>query len=167
MAKSNSDSEKIKKKPFSRSSYTPEMGQEICRIVATHPEGQKKLCIKFPHLPNHDTINEWRWQFQDFSDQYAKAKMQQSELMAEQISELSEVANKYIDSEGNERIDTGSIASQRLQIDSIKWLASKLAPKIYGDRMQVHTTNNEDTEAMKAELQELRAKLAEKAKSEY
>jgi regulator of replication initiation timing len=53
-----------------------------------------------------------------------------------------------------------------LKVDSIKWQASKLAPKIYGDKQIVETVTTENDQ-LKQELSELRAKLAEKAKSEY
>ena len=166
------DSEKVKetKKPEGRpSSYNQEIANEICRIVATHPEGQKKLCIKFPHLPSHETINEWRWIHDGFSDQYAKAKMMQAELMAEDIIDISDNSERdyHEDLEGNERFNPEHVQRARLRVDSRKWMASKLAPKIYGDRVQVQTNNNEETEQLKAELKALREQLAEKAKSEY
>jgi hypothetical protein len=71
--------------------------------------------------------------------------MFQAELLAEQIHNISNSVITYHDSEGNERVDSGSVAQARLRVDSIKWHASKLAPKIYGDKKQEEQTSSSDT----------------------
>src|SRR5690242_20081935 len=70
--------------------YTKELADFICKKIATHSIGLKKLCEMYPELPNKDTINEWRWQHDDFSVQYAKAKMMQAEINAEDCLEISD-----------------------------------------------------------------------------
>lgn len=46
--------------------------------------------------------------------------------------------------QGNRRCDAEFIARSRLRIDTRKWLASKLAPKIYG----LHPTENESEKSL-------------------
>jgi hypothetical protein len=46
-------------------------------------------------------------------------------------------------------IDSASVAKQRLQVDTRKWLLSKLAPKKYGDRLEVA---GDPTAPLKADL---------------
>lgn len=122
------------------STYTEEMGDRICELVATHTCGLDDLCDNYPELPVESTVRLWRFRHPSFSTKYATAKMFQAELLAEQIHKISSTPLMYHDSEGNERVDSGSVALARLRVDSIKWHASKLAPKIYGDKQQTEST---------------------------
>ena len=56
------------------------------------------------------------------------------------------------------QLDTEHINRSRLRIDSRKWMASKLAPKIYGDAKRVEELENENAR-YKDELNALRDKL--------
>lgn len=128
--------------------FTQELADRICATIAITPEFSiKTMCDTIDWFPSHQCINEWRMKNTKFGDQYAQAKMLQAEFLAENLQNLSKDKLKYTDAEGNERVDAGSIASQRLQADTVKWLASKLAPKIYGDRASIHvktTISHED-----------------------
>lgn len=147
------------------SEYTPEIGERICELISISTIGTNKLCEMHDWLPSEYTIYKWRLDFDDFAKNYAKAKSVQAALMAEKLHELCEVET-YEDKDGVTRADAGMVAIQRLKVDTTKWYASKLAPKIYGDKQIIEQTTFEN-EQLKAELAELRAKLAEKAKSEY
>ena len=122
---------------------TEEMANRICDLVATHDIGLPRLCDKYPDLPEHQTINRWRREHAWFSAKYAQAKMEQAELLAESINDLALDLEKfhYVDPDtGAMKVDSGMVAQTRLLIDTRKWMASKLAPKIYGERQQVETT---------------------------
>lgn len=122
--------------------YTDELADRICEIVATNPEGLPVLCKKFPDLPTPDTIRRWRWDRPIFSAKYAEAKRFQAEIMAESIEDIIDETAEFIffDEHGNRRLDTGILGHARLRVDSRKWHASKLAPKIYGDKQQTEVT---------------------------
>lgn len=121
--------------------YTPELANRICEIVATNPEGLPTLCKKFEELPTPDTIRRWRWDLPEFSAKYAEAKRFQAEIMAESIEDvIDETLNAVYYENGAAKVDGGIIAQARLRVDSRKWTASKLAPKIYGDKQQVIST---------------------------
>jgi hypothetical protein len=150
------------------SEYTPEIGMRICELTATHAVGIKALRKQYPDLPDDTTIASWRFRHDDFARQYVKAKQLQAELLADQIVDISDDSSRDIvtGKNGDEQCNTEFVARSRLRVDSRKWIASKLAPKIYGDRQIIEQTTTEN-EQLKAELAELRAKLADKAKSEY
>jgi hypothetical protein len=128
--------------------YNPEMALRICDLVATHDIGLPRLCEMYPELPRPQTINAWRREKLEFSSKYAQAKMEQAELMAESIDDIARDLDKhyYVDqATGSSKIDTGMVAHARLMIDTRKWLASKLAPKIYGDRKIAEEQSPTDT----------------------
>jgi hypothetical protein len=125
--------------------FTQELADKICKTVATHAEGLQRLCRRFDFMPNQDTVNVWRFERPAFSDQYTRAKQQQAELMAESMEEvIAEIAEyEFQDKDGATRIDGGVIARARMLLDTRKWHASKLAPKIYGDKVpEVTIVNN-------------------------
>ena len=148
------------------STYTHQMGDRICELVATNTCGLDELCEKYPELPVESTVRLWRFRHADFSTKYAQAKMFQAELLAEQIHKISNNPLMYHDAEGNERVDSGSVALARLRVDSIKWHASKLAPKIYGDRQVIEQTTTEN-ESLKSEVVLLRSQLDLENKKDY
>lgn len=148
------------------SEYTVEKGDYICKMVASHPVGYKKLRQQYKDLPDDTTINCWREKYPEFSRRYRLAKLQQTEVMIHSLEDLADDVNMYIDDKGNQRVDTGSVAQQKLRADNRKWLASKLIPKVYGDASHVEELKDENEELRKEAL-ELRAKLAEKHKKDY
>jgi hypothetical protein len=126
--------------------YTDEIGVEICQVVSTSSDGLNKLCAEREHWPIPNTIYEWRIKIKEFGDMYARAKQSQVEVLVEEIIEISDDKTNdtmyiYDDSgEMKEICNKEWIARSRLRIDSRKWLASKLAPRIYGDKIQNETT---------------------------
>lgn len=156
------------KKPTGRPTiYTEQLADRICDVVAANPMGLPKICEKYPELPSCETIRAWRWTKDGFSAKYARAKALQSEMMAESLEDVIDETDKAIWFEhGVPKIDSGIIAQARLRVDTRKWFASKLAPKIYGDQKRVEELEGEN-ERVKAELRELREKLDAKNKSEF
>lgn len=146
--------------------FNEELADYILLLIATHADSDKDIHTKFPDLPSQQVINEWRWRYPNFAGKYALAKQQQAELMAEELDELAKKVIKYFDAEGNERIDSGSVASQRLQVDTRKWYASKLAPKIYGDQKRIDSLEAEN-DSLRKELLEHRAYLKQKHEKEF
>jgi hypothetical protein len=156
------------KKPTGRPSiYSEELANRICDVVAANPMGLPKICEKYPDLPHPDTIREWRWTKDGFSLKYARAKALQAEMMAESLEDVIDETEKAVwFDHGVPKIDSGIIAQARLRVDTRKWFASKLAPKIYGDQKRVEELEGEN-ERVKAELQALRDKLNKANVSEY
>lgn len=146
--------------------YTPELAAKVCERVATIPVGLNKLCKMFDDMPDPTTIYLWRITHESFSKQYLEAKKFQSEIMVEEIDEMGDHITYYIDDKGQERIDPPSVALVTARANNRKWTASRLAPKIWGDKKELEQVQSENAE-IKAELHRLRVELAEKNKKEY
>lgn len=112
--------------------YNEEMADLICMRVATNPIGLPSICEKYPDLPSHETIYQWRYKYQAFADKYARAKMAQIQSMVDKTMDLASQRPVYFDAAGNQIVDSGYVAANRLEIDTLKWHASKLIPKQYG-----------------------------------
>lgn len=124
------------KKPLGRPlEYTKEMGDHICELVSSTGYGLLKLTKLYPELPDKVTINRWRYRVSSFRTQYALAKVEQADILAEECLEIADddSCDTKIDAvSGNEVCNTEFIARSRLRIDTRKWLASKLLPRQYG-----------------------------------
>ena len=130
--------------------YTPELASLICERIATHEMGLKRLCAMYDDMPNHMTIKRWRYRYPEFSAQYAQAKIDQIDVLINEIVDISDDTSndEIINDKGQRSCNSEFIARSRLRVDTRKWLASKLVPKLYGDRSVVdntHTIKHEDS----------------------
>lgn len=114
------------------SSFTPELGDYICAQLA---EGRSlRRVLKEDGMPAMSTI--FRWLIDDdkqkFQEQYTRAKAESADALADEIIDLAHsVRNGSVDPQ-----------SARVAGDLMKWSASKLKPKVYGDKLDL-TTGNE------------------------
>ena len=104
--------------------YTPELGEEICRVIASHPYSLRKLCNMYDHWPNPDTIHTWTHRFDAFSDMYLEAKRLQIHAKMEYAHALFEDCD--LDAKVAATLVQG-------QVSLYKWEAQRLLPKLYGD----------------------------------
>lgn len=125
--------------------YTKEMGDYICELTSSSGYGLMKLCSLYPELPNKMTINRWRHRLPEFRAQYANAKIEQADLLAEECLDIADDSSQdtTINKDGFEVCDTEWINRCRLRIDTRKWLASKLLPKQYGAMAEEKKTVSE------------------------
>ena len=107
------------------SKYSKELALEFCHRLA---EGRslRKICSD-ADMPDAKTIRTWlgdedkEW----FLLQYKRAREEQAETYADEMDDLA----------NNPNVD---VARAKLIIDTRKWVASKLKPKKYGDKVDVN-----------------------------
>tara|TARA_R110000868_G_scaffold272134_1_gene531408 strand:- start:914 stop:1354 length:441 start_codon:yes stop_codon:yes gene_type:complete len=80
------------------------------------------------------TFSRWVDDDVTLAENYARAREALIEKMA---NELLEIADTPVGSTDSGATDSGAVQKQRLQVDTRKWLLSKLAPKKYGDKIEV------------------------------
>lgn len=114
--------------------YTIELVREICEAVATTSKGIKALCKENENWPIHDTIYRWLMSYKEFSDLYARAKRQQVEVIIDEILTIADDSSNdtYVNDDGKLIVDHEHINRARLRVDTRKWVAAKLAPRLYG-----------------------------------
>lgn len=112
--------------------YSPDVFTTLCDRIADG-RSLRSVCAD-ADMPAKRTVFEWLRDIDGLSDQYARA----CEERAEYLAELALVESN------NESIEAGAVARDRLKVDTIKWFASKLSPKKYGERSQIdHTSGGE------------------------
>lgn len=93
-------------------------------------------------MPSSKTIQNWALTDADFARRYEEAKQDRGNYYGELVAEvaLAGLQGKYKDS-----------AMLRAAIDGLKWSAARMAPKAFGDRMEVsHSAQGSYVEALKA-----------------
>jgi hypothetical protein len=73
------------------------------------------------------------------AEQYDRARAAVIERYADEILELADAPVPTLDNGG---IDGALVRQRLMQVDVRKWFLSKLAPKVYGDRLDVSVTDN-------------------------
>lgn len=120
--------------------YDEKIAEEICDTIASCTEGLKELCKQNPHWPKKNTIYKWMHKNPDFREKYLLAKEHQIQPLVDEILEIADDISKdtivKYDRDGNEHVSCNSewVNRSRLRIDSRKWLAAKLMPKMYGEK---------------------------------
>lgn len=113
---------KTEPKPRGRpSSYTPEIGARICEEIA-QGAALYRLCQQ-PDMPSERAVYQWLEANPDFTQEYARARERQQDRCVDEIIEIADIE------EDPQRA--------RVRIDARKWRASKLAPKKYGDKVDL------------------------------
>ncbi len=93
-------------------------------------------------MPARSTVIGWLFdgEHEDFMDQYARAREAQAEARADEIVDIAddESGDFTTDEDGKRVVNHEQIQRSRLRVDARKWIAAKLLPKRYGDKLQ-HT----------------------------
>lgn len=77
-------------------------------------------------MPSESTVYKRLASDEEFAEKYARARQVQAHREFEEIREIADAA------------DPENVAVARLRIDARKWRASKMAPKVYGERLDLN-----------------------------
>ena len=102
------------------------------RIMAQLEMGRSLVQVcKDDGMPDRETVSRWMRDEPAYAAKYAYARAMQADTL---FSEMADVENK---------VQAGTMDSHaaRVVLDSMRWRASKLAPKVYGDRLDVQVSD--------------------------
>ena len=121
--------------------WTPELEEEICNYLANHSDSMMQACEKHPHWPARDSIYQHANDSPSFSDMFLSAKKRQAIVYVDEI----------FDNIKKCETESANIAKLKIEIDHKRWYASRLVPRLFGDRSQ----QEEDTAAKDAMIAKL------------
>jgi len=110
--------------------YTTDIADEICEYIAEGNSLNAWLNDKPESKPKRTAIYRWLNKHQEFRNNYVRAKEDSADFHAEQILEVVERDDLHPN-------------DKRVRIDAMKWVASKLKPKSYGDRVAHEHTDGD------------------------
>lgn len=127
--------------------YSPELADEILEAVAHSRFGLAQLCAAHrDDWPGERQIWRWRHLVPGFAERWQEAKERQAAWMAYEA-----IAVAYDDSgdaeivrrqDGSEdvRLNAEFAARSKLKAETLRWAAGKLAPRDWGEKVQVDAT---------------------------
>lgn len=125
---------------MSRIVYTDEIANDICVKIS---EGNSLTSIcKDPNMPSLPTVYEWLRANESFAKLYARACDDRTEGEIEEIKELELECLREVKECEDPKIANAIVQAYKLRIESRKWVASKMKPKKFGDKLDI-TSNNE------------------------
>lgn len=112
----------MKNKGGRPSKYSQEIADRICDQLS---EGisLRTVCLA-DDMPDKQTVFSWIRKHKEFLDQYARAKEESADAMAEEILDIADEKES-------------DVQRSRLRVDTRKWIMSKMKPKKYGEKLDV------------------------------
>lgn len=112
------------KHPAHPTKRTPEIVDAILAEITTSSTANLRDACKRQGIAA-PTFMDWVDKDEELAERYARAKEAQTELMVNEMVSISD----------DPSLDANS---KRVMIDTRKWIASKLKPKKYGDRLDLN-----------------------------
>lgn len=121
------------------SEFTQELADSICERIGDG-ESLRSICSE-EGMPSQVSVFRWLASRDEFSKQYALAREAQADALFDEMLDIADDGrNDWMatrDDEGNEawRANGEHIQRSKLRLEARKWMASKLQPKKYGDKI--------------------------------
>lgn len=103
----------------------------------------KRILSEKTEYPCEKVWNQWLAEDIERRKRYARAKEEQADILVDEMLEIADNANAdvIIDEEGKMSVDGNIVQRDRLRIDTRKFIAMKLKPKKYGEKIEVEMTD--------------------------
>jgi transposase-like protein len=122
------------------SDYTPELSAEICARLS-EGESMRSVC-RDESMPSARTLFNWMRAYPEFLQQYTRAKEESADALSDEMLDIADDgSNDWMERKNAEGEVTGwqvngeHVQRSRLRVETRKWIASKLKPKKYGDKL--------------------------------
>ncbi|MND20874.1 hypothetical protein D3C76_47880 [compost metagenome] len=129
--------------------YSQELADRICARLADGTS-LRTVC-KADDMPHVATIFKWMREHPEFNEQYGKAKQEAADALVEEMIDIADDGtNDWMevhDKDGNctgYKVNGEHVQRSRLRVETRKWIAAKLKPKKYGERIDVDHGVQED-----------------------
>jgi hypothetical protein len=86
-------------------------------------------------MPDRVTVYRWLQRHDAFRNEYARAREAMMDYYADLIRDIAfDDSGDFFIEDGRTVADHARVQRARLKVDALKWIASKLAPRQYGDK---------------------------------
>lgn len=122
--------------------FSNEIFDRICERIA-NGESLRSIC-EDDDMPTRSSFLRWLADEKnaDLRDRYARAREAQADRIFDEILEIADDArNDWMETENGPVLNQEHVQRSRLRIDARKWMAGKLRPKVYGDKVDLTHAN--------------------------
>lgn len=132
---------------------------DICERIA---DGQsvREIC-RDENMPAMSTVFKWLSRNDEFAEQYVRAREAQADALFDEILNIADDgSNDWMERRGDDGASLGwkengeALRRSQLRVDARKWMAGKLRPKKYGDKLDINQkTTHEVGDSVSALMQ--------------
>lgn len=127
--------------------YSQDIADMICERLADG-ESLRSIC-EDEAVPARSTVFRWLSLHPEFQDQYARAREAQADAIFDDILEIADNGrNDWMEKKDQEGENIGwrengeALRRSALRIDARKWMAGKLRPKKYSDKLDLNVSGS-------------------------
>lgn len=122
--------------------FSQELADKLCEQLATG-DSMRTVCAA-DDMPSMSSVFKWLRENEEFSKQYARAKAEAADAFVEEILDISDNGvNDWMEKQYGDRkewvVNGEALQRSKLRVDTRKWIASKLKPKKYGDKLDIES----------------------------
>jgi len=125
------------------SKFTQALADRICERLVDG-ESLRSICCA-EDMPHISTVCRWLGQNESFREQYARAREAQADTLFDEILDIADDAsNDWMERKTQEEgasenagwvLNGEHVQRSKLRIEARKWMAAKMAPKKYGEKV--------------------------------
>lgn len=135
--------------------YNDDTAIKLLSEIASTSKSLRTIC-NMNGMPSVTTVLKWLRDKPEFATQYARAKEEQADYLIEEMMDIADDgSNDYMTitkGQSSYNIEDKEVTNRsKLRVDTRKWIASKLKPKKYGDKVDV-TSAGEKIQSIQVEV---------------
>jgi hypothetical protein len=112
---------------------------DVCDMIATSHKGIQTICNEVGLSSR--TFYNWLEANEANLQRYTRAREAQADLLVEEMIQLSDTRiGDLLETDIGQQGNSANVQRSRLQVETRKWIASKLRPKKYGDKVEVENS---------------------------
>lgn len=133
--------------------WTREVEDEILMRMAKG-ESLRTICVD-DWLPHRVTVRQHAIDDADFAARYARAREMQAEELVDEIRDIADDTRRdFVNGPSGPEFNAEHVQRSKLRIDSRKWMASKMHPKAFGDKIDVNHAGKVAVEQVKVSFED-------------
>ncbi|MDW9814941.1 terminase small subunit protein [Sinorhizobium meliloti] len=128
-----------------QSQWGPETREDILDKLSIG-KSLREICAA-EGMPSESLVRKWVSQDEAFGAQFARAREAGMEALGDEILQIadSQEGDIITTEDGREIVNHDAIQRAKLRVDTRKWIMSKIAPKKYGDRLDLNHSGSIDS----------------------
>jgi hypothetical protein len=123
--------------------FSEELADRICDALA-NARSLRSICCE-ADMPSQSTVFRWLAdeRYASFRERYARAREAQADAIFDEILDIADdgsndwMERRRDDGSVDEVLNHEHVQRSKLRIEARRWMAGKLRPKVYGDKLDV------------------------------
>jgi hypothetical protein len=124
------------------SEYSEELADRICDALSDARSLRSICCDQ--DMPSQSTVFRWLAddRYASFRERYARAREAQADAIFDEILDIADdgsndwIERRRDDGSVDTVLDHEHVQRSKLRIEARRWMAGKLRPKVYGDKIE-------------------------------